>query len=124
MPEERTIRIFCFGDSLTAGYSAYGAVYHPYSITLAKKLSRDLSNTRVVATDNGMPGDVVSQGAFEKRFESESECFTCSCSVYLLSGGLPLLLNLRACILPLVFLFFTIKKPLALPLHDPPGGSC
>ncbi|WQF77711.1 Putative SGNH hydrolase-type esterase domain, SGNH hydrolase superfamily [Colletotrichum destructivum] len=71
MSEERTIRIFCFGDSLTAGYSAYGAVYHPYSITLAKKLSRDLSNTRVVATDNGMPGDLVSQGAFEKRFESE-----------------------------------------------------
>ncbi|GJC92387.1 GDSL-like lipase/acylhydrolase [Colletotrichum higginsianum] len=82
MPEERTIRIFCFGDSLTAGYSAYGAVYHPYSITLAKKLSRDLSNTRVVATDNGMPGDVVSQGAFEKRFESEKRIFDSLRRVY------------------------------------------
>ncbi|KAK1600628.1 GDSL-like Lipase/Acylhydrolase [Colletotrichum navitas] len=72
MSEGKTLRVFCFGDSLTAGYSAYGAVYHPYSIALTKKLSRDLSDTRVIATDNGMPGDLVSQGAFAKRFESET----------------------------------------------------
>ncbi|GKT54873.1 GDSL-like lipase acylhydrolase [Colletotrichum tofieldiae] len=71
MSDGKTLRIFCFGDSLTAGYSAHGAVYHPYSIALTKKLSRDLSDTQVVAADNGMPGDVVSQGAFAKRFESE-----------------------------------------------------
>lgn len=71
MSKDKTLHIFCFGDSLTAGYSAYGTVYHPYSIALTKKLSRDLSDTQVVATDNGMPGDVVSQGAFAKRFESE-----------------------------------------------------
>lgn len=72
MAKEETLRIFCFGDSLTAGYSAYGTVYHPYSIALTEKLSKDLSNTQVIAVDNGMPGDVVTQGAFAKRFESES----------------------------------------------------
>ncbi|KAL0938805.1 gdsl-like lipase [Colletotrichum truncatum] len=71
MARDKTLRIFCFGDSLTAGYSAYGTVYHPYSIALTKKLSNDLSDTQIIATDNGMPGDVVSHVAFAKRFESE-----------------------------------------------------
>ncbi|KAH0434406.1 gdsl-like lipase [Colletotrichum camelliae] len=71
MAKEKTLRIFCFGDSLTAGFSAYGSVYHPYSIALTQKLSKDLSNTQVIATDNGMPGDVVTQGAFAQRFASE-----------------------------------------------------
>ncbi|KAF6841356.1 GDSL-like Lipase/Acylhydrolase [Colletotrichum plurivorum] len=69
--EHKTLRICCFGDSLSAGYSANGTVFHPYSIALTKKLSRDLSNTQVVAVDYGMPGDVVSQGAFAQRFETE-----------------------------------------------------
>lgn len=71
MAKEKTLRIFCFGDSLTAGFSAYGSVYHPYSIALTQKLSKDLSHTQVIATDNGMPGDVVTQGAFAQRFASE-----------------------------------------------------
>ncbi|OLN88813.1 hypothetical protein CCHL11_01926 [Colletotrichum chlorophyti] len=71
MPKDHTLRIFCFGDSLTAGYSSYGAVYRPYSVALVERLSRDLRSTQVVAVDNGMPGDVVSQGAFAQRFESE-----------------------------------------------------
>lgn len=69
--EHKTLRICCFGDSLSAGYSSNGTVFHPYSIALTKKLSRDLSNTQVVAVDYGMPGDVVSQGAFAQRFETE-----------------------------------------------------
>lgn len=75
MSKDKTLRIFCFGDSLTAGYSSYGAVYHPYSIALTKLLAVYLSDTQIVATDNGMPGDVVSQGAFAQRFESESSYF-------------------------------------------------
>ncbi|KAK1636653.1 GDSL-like Lipase/Acylhydrolase [Colletotrichum phormii] len=71
MSKDKTLRIFCFGDSLTAGYSSYGAVYHPYSIALTKLLAMYLPDTQIVATDNGMPGDVVSQGAFAQRFESE-----------------------------------------------------
>ncbi|KXH66277.1 GDSL-like Lipase/Acylhydrolase [Colletotrichum salicis] len=72
MSKDKTLRIFCFGDSLTAGYSSYGAVYHPYSIALTKLLAMYLPDTQIVATDNGMPGDVVSQGAFAQRFESET----------------------------------------------------
>ncbi|OHF01337.1 GDSL-like Lipase/Acylhydrolase [Colletotrichum orchidophilum] len=72
MSKDKTLRIFCFGDSLTAGYSSYGAVYHPYSVALTKMLAVYLPDTQIVATDNGMPGDVVSQGAFAQRFESEA----------------------------------------------------
>ncbi|TDZ26055.1 hypothetical protein Cob_v001074 [Colletotrichum orbiculare MAFF 240422] len=71
MAKEKTLRIFCFGDSLTAGYSSNGAVYHPYSVAMTRKLSADLSNTQIIVADNGMPGDVVSQGAFAQRFETE-----------------------------------------------------
>ncbi|KAF9880007.1 GDSL-like Lipase/Acylhydrolase [Colletotrichum karsti] len=71
MAGDKTLRIFCFGDSLTAGYTYSGAAYHPYTIALTEKLSKDLSDTQVVAVENGMPGDVVTQGAFAQRFESE-----------------------------------------------------
>lgn len=71
--ERETLRICCFGDSLTAGYSSNGGVsYYTYSVALTRRLSEVLSNTQVVAVDNGMPGDVVSQAAFAQRFETES----------------------------------------------------
>ncbi|ROT37337.1 GDSL-like Lipase/Acylhydrolase [Sodiomyces alkalinus F11] len=67
----RSLRILCFGDSLTAGYSHHGAVYHPYAEVLDEKLKAAFPNTDITILENGMPGDIVSTEAFIQRLESE-----------------------------------------------------
>jgi hypothetical protein len=65
-----TLRILCFGNSLTAGFWQYGLEYHPYAGKLKEKLeSADIdlfpgTNTRtqkprILVDVDGMPGDLV-----------------------------------------------------------------
>jgi hypothetical protein len=59
------LRILCFGDSLTEGYTQHGLHYTPYSDTLLDKLRSNLSlSTRynISVDTDGMSGDQVTGG--------------------------------------------------------------
>ncbi|CRK17698.1 hypothetical protein BN1708_002981 [Verticillium longisporum] len=71
MPPKRPLRIFCFGDSLTAGYSGFGSSYTPYSEVLETKLAAAFPDADVRVHENGMPGDIVSAEAFNRRLRAE-----------------------------------------------------
>ncbi|KAM0332289.1 hypothetical protein ACHAQA_002565 [Verticillium albo-atrum] len=71
MPAKRPLRIFCFGDSLTAGYSGFGGSYTPYSEVLDPKLAAAFPDADVRVRENGMPGDIVSTEVFNRRLEAE-----------------------------------------------------
>jgi len=53
------LRILCFGDSLTSGYSSNGLVYHPYNERLEQKLQEAFPDVRIEITADGRPGDVT-----------------------------------------------------------------
>ncbi|KAL2266645.1 hypothetical protein VTJ83DRAFT_5997 [Remersonia thermophila] len=61
-PPRRRLRILCFGDSLTAGYSGWGAVYHPYSEKLEQMLTMAFPDLDVSTVEDGVPGDTVRLG--------------------------------------------------------------
>ncbi|KAI3395983.1 hypothetical protein diail_553 [Diaporthe ilicicola] len=55
----RSLRILCFGDSLTSGYSQLGSITHPYSQRLTSVLSASFPSLTIDAHADGLPGDVV-----------------------------------------------------------------
>lgn len=56
----RKIRIYCYGDSLTAGFLSY-ADFHPYSFKLLELLSADFPNHTFKITQGGIPGETTYQ---------------------------------------------------------------
>ncbi len=75
MESKKPLRILCFGDSLTEGYTQYGLNFTPYSDTLLDKLRSNLSiSTRynISIDTDGMSGDQVT-GGFLTRMK---ECCT------------------------------------------------
>jgi hypothetical protein len=65
MESKKPLRILCFGDSLTEGYTQHGLHYTPYSNTLLDKLRSNLSlSTRynISIDTDGMSGDQVTGG--------------------------------------------------------------
>ncbi|KAH8893847.1 SGNH hydrolase [Thozetella sp. PMI_491] len=66
----RKLRILCFGDSLTNGYSSFGAIYHPYSETLQQMIAMALPELEVEIVENGQSGDMV-RGDFLRRMEKQ-----------------------------------------------------
>lgn len=87
MPKQ-LLRILCYGDSLTAGYSAFGTIYHPYSEVLEQKLVAAFPDLKVDISESGMPGDLAINGAFLTRLNSERT------SDFPISSGV---LNVRLC---------------------------
>lgn len=71
-PRKRALRILCFGDSLTAGYSGLGSSYNPYAERLAARLEKAFPNLRLETEVDGAPGDLVyaPMGKFVSRMES------------------------------------------------------
>ncbi len=59
------LRILCFGDSLTSGYTAGGAISHPYEERLVERLAAALPDVSVESNEDGMAGDV--SGFFMSR---------------------------------------------------------
>lgn len=55
---KHTLRILCFGDSLTAGSSS--SPDHPYSHHLTTTLTRAFPSLTIDAQTDGLPGDTVS----------------------------------------------------------------
>jgi lysophospholipase L1-like esterase len=73
-----TLRILCFGDSLTAGYSVHGGAYHPYAEKLAQMISMALPHVDIEAVEDGKPGDMVRAGFYERmrrRFRKTDKPF-------------------------------------------------
>ncbi|PMD13280.1 SGNH hydrolase [Hyaloscypha hepaticicola] len=75
MESKKPLRILCFGDSLTEGYTQHGMDFTPYSDTLLDKLRANLSlSTRynISIDTDGMSGDQVTGGflvRMKKRYE-------------------------------------------------------
>lgn len=70
---KRSLRILCFGDSLTSGYADWGAVSHPYSQRLTTVLSRAFPSLQIQAHVDGCPGDMVNVSSPSSRFLTRIE---------------------------------------------------
>ncbi|EFW99448.1 lipase, gdsl [Grosmannia clavigera kw1407] len=57
---ERPLRILCLGDSLTAGYTQAGLLFHPYHHALVRKLKAAFPDLEVDVVEDGLSGDVSS----------------------------------------------------------------
>ncbi|KAF4626033.1 hypothetical protein G7Y89_g12134 [Cudoniella acicularis] len=57
---KRTLKILCFGDSLTEGYAQWGAVMAPYSKTLGKVLREKMGEEwEIEVATEGVSGELV-----------------------------------------------------------------
>ncbi|KAL9027065.1 MAG: hypothetical protein Q9196_004354 [Gyalolechia fulgens] len=68
-PSPKSLRILCFGDSLTAGFSDYGYSHYPYAIRLREKLKGALPDVEATVDVAGLSGDQVIAGQFLTRME-------------------------------------------------------
>lgn len=55
----KRLRILCFGDSLTAGYTRFGLEFHPYADHLRAGLQNSLSTSDIETEVAGFSGDQV-----------------------------------------------------------------
>ncbi|KAL9019786.1 MAG: hypothetical protein Q9185_002930 [Variospora sp. 1 TL-2023] len=69
----KSLRILCFGDSLTAGYSGYGYFHYPYATHIRKKLREEWPDTDAVVDVAGLSGDRVIAGQFLGRMKAMCE---------------------------------------------------
>lgn len=56
---KRSLRVLCFGDSLTAGYTSWGEVHHPYSTALTTVLALAFPSLHIETHVDGCSGDIV-----------------------------------------------------------------
>ncbi|MCJ1472533.1 hypothetical protein MMC13_001182 [Lambiella insularis] len=71
-PHPRTLKILCFGDSLTAGYSAYGSQFYPYADHLKRALQATFPSSRIEIIVEGMSGAQV-RGQYTGRLNRACE---------------------------------------------------
>ncbi len=64
----KSLRILCFGDSLTAGYTMYGLEHHPYADHLRVGLEHMLTSSDIQTEVAGFSGDQV-QGSYLNRIK-------------------------------------------------------
>lgn len=69
-PQPKRLRILCFGDSLTAGYTKYGWEHYPYADHLRVGLEHMLSSSDIEVEVAGLSGDQV-QGQYLKRIKAK-----------------------------------------------------
>lgn len=65
----KSLRILCFGDSLTAGYSSYGYSYYPYAAQIQKELKKAFPAAEAQVVVSGLSGDRVVAGQFLQRMK-------------------------------------------------------
>ena len=68
----KSLRILCFGDSLTAGYTNYGSELYPYADHLRTGLQHMLSTSDIEVDVAGLSGDQV-QGSYLRRIKAKCE---------------------------------------------------
>lgn len=64
------LRVLCFGDSLTAGYSAMGAIHHPYNEKLEQMLAMAFPDLDIETAEDGESGATVMYG-FLNRMQNQ-----------------------------------------------------
>ena len=64
----KSLRILCFGDSLTAGYTRYGWEFYPYADHLRTGLQHMLSTSDIEVDVDGFSGDQV-RGSYLHRIK-------------------------------------------------------
>lgn len=64
------LRILCFGDSLTNGYSAMGAIHHPYCENMENMLTMAFPDLKIETEEDGMSGSTVKHG-FQTRMNAQ-----------------------------------------------------
>jgi len=79
----KSLRVLCFGDSLTAGYWGRGSMYRPYAEVLEERLADAFPELALTVLENGMPGDIACASPFVKRLQSECEHPSFSSSLFL-----------------------------------------
>ncbi|KAG5914557.1 hypothetical protein E4U53_004621 [Claviceps sorghi] len=67
----QSLRILCFGDSLTSGFHDFGQSFHPYSIAFAAVVQAALPHMTVTVHDSGKNGDVGAWTPFNERLKRE-----------------------------------------------------
>ena len=65
--------ILCFGASITAGFSAGGSQYYPYSTRLMSRLANELPADYFEIKVDGVPGDTIIQGQYRDRMTKDIE---------------------------------------------------
>ena len=68
-PSPKSLRILCFGDSLTAGYSKFGYFHYPYAKQIREKLKEGLPSTDATVDVAGLSGDQVIVGQYLRRMK-------------------------------------------------------
>ena len=66
----KSLRVLCFGDSLTAGYTKYGYEHYPYADHLRVGLQHMLSSSDIQVEVAGLSGDQV-QGQYLNRIKAK-----------------------------------------------------
>ena len=64
-----SIRVLCFGASITAGYHQGGLLFHPYAIRLEQRLRQQFPLRRIEIDRDALPGDTVIGGQYLSRLE-------------------------------------------------------
>ena len=64
----KSLRILCFGDSLTAGYTSYGWEFYPYADHLRTGLQQMMSTSDIDVDVDGFSGDQV-RGSYLSRIK-------------------------------------------------------
>jgi len=83
-----SVRILCFGDSLTEGYSSWGQIYTPYASNMKAWLEAAWTSTTVSADVAGVSGDhVVSSYGFLSRIQSKCGQEAASYDWVIILGG-------------------------------------
>ena len=62
-----SLRILCFGASITAGFYRFGLAYHPYAVRLEERLKNSLPSTKITIDVDALPGDTVIGGEYFSR---------------------------------------------------------
>ncbi|KAK3985688.1 SGNH hydrolase-type esterase domain-containing protein [Cladorrhinum sp. PSN332] len=60
------LRILCFGDSLTVGYSSWGTVFHPYSDKMSQMVQMAFPEHEITTEVDGMSGDTIWHGFLDR----------------------------------------------------------
>ena len=62
-----SLRILCFGASITAGLYRFGLLHHPYALRLEERLKQSLPKTNIEIDIDALSGDTVIAGEYSSR---------------------------------------------------------
>ncbi|KAI4130752.1 MAG: hypothetical protein LQ338_001588 [Usnochroma carphineum] len=68
-----SLRILCFGASITAGFYSFGLNHHPYSKRLTQRLRTSLPSSKITIDTDALSGDRVIAGQYLQRLKRRLE---------------------------------------------------